>query len=154
MTPGWRGRAIQHTLAGLAGSSQLRPLLQLRFNFIKVSQVVSFMQAVLSILRIGPGNRRPLAAASPTPKPNHLAQFLTGTRSDRIMNETDSFENDAATAGGPTASEAQNPPQASRLPKIIRFDDLARCGEEIWIENNGQIYRLRRTRQGKLILTK
>lgn len=40
------------------------------------------------------------------------------------------------------------------LPKIIRFDALARCGEEIWIENNGQIYRLRRTKQGKLILTK
>jgi hemin uptake protein HemP len=40
------------------------------------------------------------------------------------------------------------------LPKIISFESLARCGEEIWIENNGQIYRLRRTRQGKLILTK
>lgn len=40
------------------------------------------------------------------------------------------------------------------LPKIISFDTLARCGEEIWIENNGQIYRLRRTKQGKLILTK
>jgi hemin uptake protein HemP len=42
----------------------------------------------------------------------------------------------------------------SGLPKIIRFDALARCGEEIWIENEGQIYRLRKTRQGKLILTK
>ncbi len=41
-----------------------------------------------------------------------------------------------------------------KLPKIIRFDSLARCGDEVWIENNGQIYRLRRTRQGKLILTK
>jgi hemin uptake protein HemP len=40
------------------------------------------------------------------------------------------------------------------VPKIIKFDSLARCGEEIWIENNGQIYRLRRTKQGKLILTK
>lgn len=43
---------------------------------------------------------------------------------------------------------------ASQLPKIISFESLARCGEEIWIENGGQIYRLRRTRQGKLILTK
>ena len=43
---------------------------------------------------------------------------------------------------------------ANRMPKIIPFDQLARCGEEIWIECNGQIYRLRRTRQGKLILTK
>ena len=40
------------------------------------------------------------------------------------------------------------------LPKIISFESLARCGDEIWIENNGQIYRLRRTKQGKLILTK
>lgn len=40
------------------------------------------------------------------------------------------------------------------LPKIISFDSLARCGDEIWIENNGQIYRLRRTKQDKLILTK
>ena len=40
------------------------------------------------------------------------------------------------------------------LPKIIKFDVLARCGDEIWIENEGQIYRLRKTRQGKLILTK
>ncbi|MFK7736250.1 MAG: hemin uptake protein HemP [Pirellulaceae bacterium] len=45
-------------------------------------------------------------------------------------------------------------PGRAVLPKIIPFDTLARCGEEIWIENNGQIYRLRRTKQGKLILTK
>lgn len=43
---------------------------------------------------------------------------------------------------------------ADALPKIVSFDTLSRCGDEIWIENNGQIYRLRRTRQGKLILTK
>ena len=42
----------------------------------------------------------------------------------------------------------------SNLPKILRFESLARCGEEVWIENNGQIYRLRKTKQGKLILTK
>ena len=40
------------------------------------------------------------------------------------------------------------------FPKIIKFDSLARCGDEIWIENNGQIYRLQRTKQGKLLLTK
>ena len=43
---------------------------------------------------------------------------------------------------------------ASNLPKIIKFNDLVRCGDEIWIENNGEVYRLRRTKQGKLILTK
>lgn len=40
------------------------------------------------------------------------------------------------------------------LPKIVRFGDLARCGDEVWIEHDNQLYRLRRTRQGKLILTK
>lgn len=44
--------------------------------------------------------------------------------------------------------------QRASLPKIIPFATLARCGDEIWIENEGQIYRLRKTRQGKLILTK
>lgn len=38
--------------------------------------------------------------------------------------------------------------------KILKFETLAKCGEEVWIECNGQLYRLRRTRQGKLILTK
>jgi hemin uptake protein HemP len=42
----------------------------------------------------------------------------------------------------------------TNIPKIVRFESLARCGDEIWIENEGQIYRLRKTRQGKLILTK
>lgn len=45
-------------------------------------------------------------------------------------------------------------PEIVQLTKIVRFDDLARCGNEVWIENNGQLYRLRRTKQGKLILTK
>ena len=44
--------------------------------------------------------------------------------------------------------------QRWQIPKIIPFETLARCGDEIWIENQGSIYRLRRTRQGKLILTK
>jgi hemin uptake protein HemP len=58
---------------------------------------------------------------------------------------------DGSVAGnGTTASFIS----ASGLPKIIKFDSLARCGDEIWIENEGQIYRLRKTRQGKLILTK
>lgn len=38
--------------------------------------------------------------------------------------------------------------------KIIRFEQLARCGKEVWIEHEGQLYRLRTTRQGKLVLTK
>lgn len=43
---------------------------------------------------------------------------------------------------------------AAHTLKVVRFESLARCGEEIWIENDGQLYRLRKTRQGKLILTK
>ena len=38
--------------------------------------------------------------------------------------------------------------------KIVRFKDLTRCGDEVWIEHRGQLYRLRETRQGKLIMTK
>ena len=45
-------------------------------------------------------------------------------------------------------------PSYPELPKIISFESLARCGNEVWIENNGQIYRLRKTKQDKLILTK
>jgi hemin uptake protein HemP len=41
-----------------------------------------------------------------------------------------------------------------KLPKLVPFSDLCRCGDEVWIENEGQIYRLRRTKLGKLILTK
>jgi hemin uptake protein HemP len=40
------------------------------------------------------------------------------------------------------------------LPKIIPFRDLCRCGDEVWIEHEGQLYRLRCTKQGKLLLTK
>ncbi len=57
-----------------------------------------------------------------------------------------------AQSGSPTLTSTS--PLAGAMPKIVRFDSLARCGDEIWIENDGQIYRLRRTRQGKLILTK
>ncbi|MEM6690392.1 MAG: hemin uptake protein HemP [Planctomycetota bacterium] len=40
------------------------------------------------------------------------------------------------------------------MPKIIPFEQLARCGDEVWIGYEGQLYRLRRTKSGKLILTK
>ncbi|MCR9292832.1 MAG: hemin uptake protein HemP [bacterium] len=54
----------------------------------------------------------------------------------------------------PSERESASIPKIPKIPKIIGFEALARCGDEVWIENNGQIYRLRRTRQGKLILTK
>ena len=45
-------------------------------------------------------------------------------------------------------------PESDVNPKVIEFDDLTRCGNEVWIRNGGLLYRLQRTRQGKLILTK
>jgi hemin uptake protein HemP len=56
----------------------------------------------------------------------------------------------------PASSGAESPAELplSKLPKIVRFADLVVCGDELWIENNGELYRLRRTRLGKLILTK
>ncbi|MCH2183481.1 MAG: hemin uptake protein HemP [Mariniblastus sp.] len=38
--------------------------------------------------------------------------------------------------------------------RVLPFEDLAGASEEVWIENKGQLYRLQRTKQGKLILTK
>ncbi len=56
----------------------------------------------------------------------------------------------------PNKTPETDPPEKSNanLPKLICFDELARCGEEVWIVNRGDLYRLRRTKQGKLILTK
>ncbi|MFK8111173.1 MAG: hemin uptake protein HemP [Rubripirellula sp.] len=51
-------------------------------------------------------------------------------------------------------AESRSDSPMLRMPKVISFNSLAPCGDEIWIENNGQLYRLRRTSQGKLILTK
>ncbi|MEO1617075.1 MAG: hemin uptake protein HemP [Planctomycetota bacterium] len=57
-------------------------------------------------------------------------------------------------ANSPEGPAVVEPSAARFAPKIVRFEDLARCGDEIWIEHNNNLYRLRRTRQGKLILTK
>lgn len=57
-------------------------------------------------------------------------------------------------SGGVPASEGSEGAAAPKLPKIIPFRDLCRCGDEVWIEHQGQLYRLRCTKQGKLLLTK
>lgn len=54
----------------------------------------------------------------------------------------------------PTGDELEPAPAKPVFPNVIQFAAMARCGDEVWIENEGQVYRLRRTRQGKLILTK
>jgi hemin uptake protein HemP len=55
----------------------------------------------------------------------------------------------------PGESTPPNAVQQIRFsPKIVHFADLAHCGNEVWIEHQGMLYRLQSTRQGKLILTK
>jgi hemin uptake protein HemP len=53
-----------------------------------------------------------------------------------------------------SVAAAPDASQQPSMPKIVPFTDLARCGEEIWISHQGQLYRLQSTRAGKLILTK
>lgn len=64
-------------------------------------------------------------------------------------------------SSNPQSSETQagkavplRAPMEAVISKVVHFEDLARCGNEVWIENNGQLYRLQKTKQGKLILTK
>ncbi len=64
------------------------------------------------------------------------------------MTDHDDLTRDFA-SDGPTRG-----PSAGSLPKIISFSTLVKCGDEVWIEHGGSLYRLRRTKQDKLILTK
>jgi hemin uptake protein HemP len=65
--------------------------------------------------------------------------------------------NDQAVSPGdirpPSVGESTARPKQP-IRKIIHFRDLVRCGDEIWIEYEDKLYRLQRTRQGKLVLTK
>lgn len=60
----------------------------------------------------------------------------------------------SATGSARPASVVAAGESAAGLPKIISFSSLVRCGDEVWIEHAGSLYRLRRTKQDKLILTK
>jgi hemin uptake protein HemP len=64
---------------------------------------------------------------------------------------------DAEKTSLPDPKDSQPPSIVSEIrfnPKIVHFAELARCGNEVWIEHQGMLYRLQSTRQGKLILTK
>lgn len=50
-------------------------------------------------------------------------------------------------------TKAQEPVHRTR-PPTHSAEDLTRGGKQAWIEHSGQIYVLRITRAGKLILTK
>lgn len=45
-------------------------------------------------------------------------------------------------------------PAAPRHEPVLRSEQLLRGAQEVLIEHNGAIYRLRQTSSGKLILTK
>ncbi len=85
----------------------------------------------------------------PTPPPTELAPT-------RVPIPTSVSARVPAAANQLVPTEDLPTPKAIHpgMPKIVKFNELARCGEEIWIEHAGQLYRLRRTRQDKLILTK
>ena len=78
------------------------------------------------------------------------ASVTTTSPTLATMNESYSAKRPEDEDAGADAAERQR----ALLPKIVCFKELARCGDEVWIEHAGQLYRLRRTRQGKLILTK
>lgn len=55
----------------------------------------------------------------------------------------------------PMAHAARCPAHApGTMLNPLSFDQLANGSEEVWIEGGGQLYRLRQTKQNKLILTK
>ncbi|MBI3861242.1 MAG: hemin uptake protein HemP [Planctomycetia bacterium] len=54
----------------------------------------------------------------------------------------------------PPAAESAEQRDPAAAPPTVRSDDLLRGGREILIEHAREVYRLRITRNGKLILTK
>ncbi|MCE2750969.1 MAG: hemin uptake protein HemP [Pirellula sp.] len=68
--------------------------------------------------------------------------------------EKDADPHDTRSDDQPTQDDSLEKSSGPRLPKIVPFRDLCRCGDEVWIEHAGQLYRLRCTKQGKLLLTK
>ncbi len=56
-----------------------------------------------------------------------------------------------------SAEEDDRPDDSAPLPdpeKVVRAEDLFGDTRELWIEHNGERYRLRITRRNKLILQK
>lgn len=60
--------------------------------------------------------------------------------------------NELPDQSGPGEACFRREPPESGL--VVSSEDLLRGRQEVMIEHNGDIYRLRHTRQGKLILTK
>ena len=86
---------------------------------------------------------------------------------DRLMQDDSEKSNESLGANsnrtnGPTAAapSGQNAPGRCPVHAVgsmlnpLAFDELAGGGEDVWIACSGQVYRLRRTKLEKLILTK
>jgi hemin uptake protein HemP len=90
--------------------------------------------------------------------PNESRSLAVGKQTDAITELAATEPKPTLASSGPLVlgptGHAANSIRSINLPKIIPFAELCRCGDEIWIEHERQIYRLRKTKQGKLILTK
>jgi hemin uptake protein HemP len=81
-----------------------------------------------------------------------LAKKMTGNREWR--RESNGFKAKPPSRRQHAIGESKPQTDKPILPITVSFEELAQRGIEVWIESGGQIYRLRRTRLGKLILTK
>ncbi|XZE22171.1 hemin uptake protein HemP [Pirellulaceae bacterium SH449] len=75
-----------------------------------------------------------------------MSQEIPGV-SDREPQMGDSHK-----VGSPAARCPVHAPGTMLNP--LSFEELASGSDEVWIEGGGQLYRLRQTKQNKLILTK
>jgi len=67
----------------------------------------------------------------------------------------DEFTNCLRHGDRPPDTKSQDPSQESRLDEpVLQASQLFGDRREVWIEHNGERYRLRITRRGKLILQK
>lgn len=81
---------------------------------------------------------------------------------DGLEQATDSSESSLSKSNGQIspAPSGQNAPGRCPVHAVgsmlnpLAFDELAGGGEDVWIACSGQVYRLRRTKLEKLILTK
>ena len=141
---------------------------RMRFRCYCESFSVRCLSAAILASTIAASRRKPMQASHercrrPTKRPfapkNQCPQYLLANSMPDKQPSTEVSPPDVSPSGvspsgvSPPGSDASHQ-AASLLPKIVRFADLSRCGDEIWIEHHGQLYRLRETRQGKLILTK
>ena len=73
------------------------------------------------------------------------------------MTDADADGDEAASGGGaasPAPGEGCAAPLSALRPRTLSSQQLFAGQTEVLIEHEGQIYRLRRTRGGKLLLTK